>query len=370
MLFYILLILFLTLWPLWFISKNDLLSSIDYDEMNQFLGIEFTSKSKFNQMHESFNDLSAIEDENELINNLDANKVWFPDGVHGDNISGYQYLIVPNIVHYILFDSNHLSFVHFLSIKSVIKNHRPDLILIHCTCSQLMGKYWNWIQADIQFSNIEIKIRKIIKPKTIFGKPYSKVWHNWHASDIMRNRVLMEFGGIYLDNDVYVVKSLDPLRKFEMTLDYEYDKQCMGSQVQIAHKDARFLKLYFKSYQYYNPNLWYFNAGEFPTEIILKKYPHLIHRVNYSFGVTGIIVCPILYGKVLYHNWESDYYAFHLFLREDDQFNFTRNYCVNANFPYSNITHYFDEESVKKIDTIFGQMARLVLYNTKQLINN
>ncbi len=64
----------------------------------------------------------------------------------------------------------------------------------------------------------------------------------------------MEFGGIYLDRDVIVIISLDPLRKFEMTLDYEFHKTYkeMGNQVQIAHKRARFLRLYLQTYKKYD----------------------------------------------------------------------------------------------------------------------
>jgi mannosyltransferase OCH1-like enzyme len=63
----------------------------------------------------------------------------------------------------------------------------------------------------------------------------------------------MEFGGIYLDRDVIIIKSLDPLRKFEMTLDYEFHKTYkeMGNQVQIAHKRAQFLRLYLQTYKKY-----------------------------------------------------------------------------------------------------------------------
>ncbi len=69
----------------------------------------------------------------------------------------------------------------------------------------------------------------------------------------------MEFGGIYLDRDVIVIKRLDTLRKFEMTLDYEFDKtyKVMGSQVQIAHKRARFLRLCLQTYKKYDGTQWY-----------------------------------------------------------------------------------------------------------------
>jgi mannosyltransferase OCH1-like enzyme len=86
----------------------------------------------------------------------------------------------------------------------------------------------------------------------------------------------MEFGGIYLDRDVLVFKSLDPFRKFEMTLDYQIDEnsKAMGNQVQIAHKRARFLRLYLQTYKKYDGSQWYWNAGWFPKQTIIDKYPH------------------------------------------------------------------------------------------------
>ena len=54
-----------------------------------------------------------------------------------NNVTGYPYFVVPNIVHYILFGINEIYFVHYVSILSVLKNHKPDIIWIHCDCDQL-----------------------------------------------------------------------------------------------------------------------------------------------------------------------------------------------------------------------------------------
>jgi mannosyltransferase OCH1-like enzyme len=67
---------------------------------------------------------------------------------------------------------------------------------------------------------------------------------------VLRILLLSHYGGIYLDNDVYVVNSLENYRKFEMTLSWDSDNDGIGSQVLIAHKNARFLKTYFDSYRY------------------------------------------------------------------------------------------------------------------------
>jgi len=53
---------------------------------------------------------------------------------------------------------------------------------------------------------------------------------------------MIKYGGIYLDNDVYVVRSLDKYRRFEIAMGWP-EGENLGSQVIIAHKDARFLKL-------------------------------------------------------------------------------------------------------------------------------
>lgn len=69
-------------------------------------------------------------------------------------------------------------------------------------------------------------------------------------SDVLRAMILMAYGGIYLDNDVYVINSLDKYRKFEMTAGWEVIDKSIGSQVFIAHRQARFLKDFVYQYRF------------------------------------------------------------------------------------------------------------------------
>jgi mannosyltransferase OCH1-like enzyme len=81
----------------------------------------------------------------------------------------------------------------------------------------------------------------------------------------------MNYGGIYLDNDVYVIKSMNDLRKYEMVLSYEnIEESKIGNQIMLAHKNARFLKAYYDSYRLsYRPKDWYYNGGKsFLNEIL------------------------------------------------------------------------------------------------------
>ena len=59
----------------------------------------------------------------------------------------------------------------------------------------------------------------------------------------------MTYGGIYLDNDVYVVNSLNKYRKYEMTLGWEIVNKFIANQVIIANPHARFLKTFFDSFR-------------------------------------------------------------------------------------------------------------------------
>ena len=79
---------------------------------------------------------------------LEANSQWFPDGVIGDNITGYPYFIVPNIIHYVLIDDNQINFAHYLSFKSVFSVQNPDKIMIHCNCDEIKGKYWTKLKSE------------------------------------------------------------------------------------------------------------------------------------------------------------------------------------------------------------------------------
>jgi hypothetical protein len=86
----------------------------------------------------------------------------------------------------------------------------------------------------------------------------------------------------------------------------------LGTQVLVAHKDARFLRLWLETYRQYYPNRWYFNAGEKPTREVLWFKPELVHRVKVLFGVQGL--SEELYRSNEWDEWRN-FYAVHLLIR-------------------------------------------------------
>lgn len=157
----------------------------------------------------------------EVINNQIkvVDKVTEPEEVINfdgfNNETGADHLIVPNIIHYVRFNQMEYSFVDYLCLQAAYRNHRPDYFYIHTNVGdKLKGKYWGWIQKDPDLSS-RIRLMPLEAPAGIFGQKFNHEWRFHHGSDVSRLRVLIKYGGIYLDNDVFVIHSLD---KYELSL--------------------------------------------------------------------------------------------------------------------------------------------------------
>lgn len=197
--------------------------------------------------------LSKAEAEQELIQSLNLrvdNEVWVPQGA--EDITGWPQNIVPNVVHYILFQRHRITYVHMLSIFSVIKIQNPEKIIIHCDCDHMDLADENWYRVinEVNKTNeITVIINKIEKPTVIYGKRLRYVNH--HASDVTRWRIMTEYGGIYIDNDVFICHPLNEFFKHEFTLNWDVG-QYLGSQVLMGNRNARFPRLVLKTYKAYN----------------------------------------------------------------------------------------------------------------------
>lgn len=160
-----------------------------------------------------------------LIANLNIHlddNFWIPDG--GNNETGWPKDVVPNIVHYILFEKHRITYVHLLSFFSVLRIHQPAFIYIHCDCDKIDEDDDNW-QRILQFVNktndVTIFIKTIERPSHINGIKIRDDYRNFHGSDITRYRLLRKYGGIYIDNDVLICQPLHKFRRYEFTLNWD-----------------------------------------------------------------------------------------------------------------------------------------------------
>ncbi len=125
-------------------------------------------------------------EDNDWLFDLEANSQWFPNGVIGDNVTGYPNFIVPNIVHYVLLNDNQINFVHYLSFNSVLNVQKPDKIMIDCNCDHMEAYHWNQLNNEFKDFQNKVMIRKIERPELILGVKFKNIRHE---SDVIRTKV-------------------------------------------------------------------------------------------------------------------------------------------------------------------------------------
>ena len=184
--------------------------------------------------------------------------------------------LVPNIVHYIWYThkkNNHteFKFVYLLSMMSAQKILRPDIIYFH-TDHAPTGKYWAMASA---LPSVKVVYRQ--PPRTLFGEKTKLPVYQSSDSNVDRVKILLEYGGIYLDLDVVVVQPFDALRRFPCTVGYELDNGRVCGGIILASQTSTFLYIWANSYlDDYRVYTWAYNSGVVPSKLA-TRYPHLVH---------------------------------------------------------------------------------------------
>lgn len=166
--------------------------------------------------------------------------------------------VIPNIVHYVRYKSKRLSFVEYICLRSAYVKQKPDFIFVHTDSPHgLKGKYWRWIKREQDLYN-RVVILPSEMPTEVFGHKLNHLYRFYHASDVVRLQVLKRYGGIYLDNDMFVINNLDKYRKHEMTVSWpDGENRTIGNMIVIANRNARFLARWLDNYRDYRSDSWY-----------------------------------------------------------------------------------------------------------------
>lgn len=244
-----------------------------------------------------------------------------PEDFEGfDNVTGAfssaassPVLVVPNVVHFLRMGQPEFTFLEYVCVLAAWKHQEPDWLMFHTDLPDFRGEYWMRLQATPGLREV-IQLVPTQRVTHVFGQPLDPVYGKWHAGDVLRIGILQKYGGIFLDNDAYLLGSLDKLRRYEMSLGWP-EGAFLGTQVLLAHPDARFLRVWMESYRAaYVGNLWYYNAGQRPTQMALYARPELVHRVRVRLGV-DMDVMNVLYLRRDLKAWRKSMMAVHLFER-------------------------------------------------------
>ena len=121
------------------------------------------------------------------------------------------------------------------------------------------------------------------------------------------NRIYVsDYGGIYLDTDMLILKSLDPLRVHALTLGVSGPKE-ISNAIIIAQKNALFLRLWKENYKNYKPAIWGHNSVTFGRKLFLL-FPHLVHVEKEHLLQPTWKEVHLLYSlRGEFYNWSQSY---------------------------------------------------------------
>ena len=250
--------------------------------------------------------------------------------------------VVPNKVHYVWYADKNVNFTfqQYLSVLSVHRFQKPDGIFFH-TNMPPSGEYWN---ETLKIPKFYVVNRK--RPKEIFGVQMKKPVFETSDSDISRVKILMEEGGIYLDTDVWVIRSLDPLRKYDCVMGEEMSNSlAIGGSIVLANKGSVFLKLWMEHFLFdYRVESWAYNSVIVPTKLY-QQYPNILHVEKEKLQHPAWNKLEYLYGKMSYP-WRENY-TLHLWRSMEKR--------AKTNYEFN-----ISPDSIKSLKSTFGQAARYI----------
>ena len=166
-----------------------------------------------------------------------------------NNTIGDAEPIVPNIVHYINLNNSYVSYRQYLSIISVIRYQKPKLIYLHLSKNKTpSGQYWTDLVKKYNISRDFFRISSLDHTKTIFGVE-SKFGYK-HTTDLLKIEILIQFGGIFLENNIIIAGSMNRFLNYEMTVfSSQNSNDLIENDIFIANQNARFLKTLYDTYR-------------------------------------------------------------------------------------------------------------------------
>jgi hypothetical protein len=211
--------------------------------------------------------------------------------------------LVPNIFHFLTLltdnksnnnNSKELTYENYMSIMSVVYTQNPSMIYLHyayfssspsLTVRAIQdSKYWRMLLRNPRVSRLlRVHLIEHHSKQSVFNQ---KVSSPQSVYDVLRLELLMHYGGIFLSdkswsknhNHVLLSSSLQPFRKYEMTLFVNKSsnniktKWQIDDKILIANKNARFLKAYYDQYRsFFIPNDPVFNSQVRPYQIYLNS---------------------------------------------------------------------------------------------------
>jgi hypothetical protein len=262
--------------------------------------------------------------------------------------AGWQSNIVPipSVFHFITgldqsFGGKPFSFIHYMAIRSALQAN-PGFRAKLYYHFEPSGEYWDAIKTDVEAVHVDL-------PAEVFGNP---VEHFAHKADVLRMRILLEQGGIYLDLDTICQRSFEPLLDGRVVMGREERILEDGSRATvglcnatiIAPPNAEFLRLWYETYRDFKGGSsgdgWNKFSVQVPMQLAIE-HPSLI-RIEPA-------------ASFFWPSWDSA--GLHAMFSEDRAFPEAFSFHLWESHSW-HLAKHLDATAVLTVDTTYNKIAR------------
>lgn len=147
----------------------------------------------------------------------------------------------------------------------------------------------------IEWNEKTFDVEEELKKNKFFRECYKrKLWA--FVADYVRVKVLHEFGGIYLDTDIEIIKDITPLLNSDLFLGYENENTMSFGIVGVIPKH----KIFYKIYEFYQKEIW-----KSPMHIITNIFTEFLkNEYENKFEENHIKIYPREYFYPFNHDEE------------------------------------------------------------------
>lgn len=277
--------------------------------------------------------------------------------------------MIPNLFHFVFgmkpdFGGKPFNIIHYLAIKSAYEVNTPERMYLHYQFEP-DGYWWELAKPFLHLNKVEA-------PEEIHG---NKLMHVAHQSDIIRLKMLNEFGGIYLDLDTISIKPLKEFLDNSFVIAKEYLPPVyytFGDRVKNCIRTANLKHLYQNQEIYGLCNAVMMSEPHSPfIELWLDSYKTFRSKGKDEFWVEHSVKIPYEISKhhpKLVTILEPEIFHFPSYDPKGLKWLFIK----NTNYPKAYIHHLWetnaweyiskiDEQSIKDRDTTYNVLARKYL---------
>lgn len=250
----------------------------------------------------------------------------------------------PKIIHFVYLIEGErlpvLSLRDFLAIRSAIDVNKGYEVRFHSNV-RFEGSFWSALAESVTFCHID--------KETVEGLSY--IDRIEHKTDVLRLKIINEYGGIYLDLDTVCVKSFDDLLSEVPVMGMEGDYGLCNAVI-ISPPKSAFVEKWLSIYDSFHNNQWNYFSVQAPKNLydedntIVRVMPEQSFFLP-SFNQKGLE--DIFLRKVD----TQDNYIIHLWGKLSKKYtdNLTVDHILNKKNTYNDLTRRYVEKYIEKSNT-------------------